>query len=92
MDAVFRFGMDYRYRKTLQQPQGHESFLLVPKAVIFKGKRGVVEYSLGIHKIQPVVLQVPPALNLIPSEPNKQVYIRSVYTSRLSNLLPSTQS
>lgn len=31
MDAILRFGMDDGHRNALQQPQGHETFLVIPE-------------------------------------------------------------
>jgi hypothetical protein len=85
VDAILRFGMDYGHRNALQQSQSHETLLVVPEAVVFKRESGTVEYPLGIHKIQSMVLQVPLALNLVPCEPPRLVYMPSVYTSRRPN-------
>ena len=85
MDAILRFGMDYGHRNALQQSQGHKTLLVVPEAVVFKREGSTVEYPPGIHKIQPMVLQVPLALNLVPCEPHRLVYMPRVYTSRRSN-------
>lgn len=58
--------------------------LVVPKAVVFVGKRGSFEHALCIHKVEPVVLQV--RLRLTSSHVNRiePVYIQDVYTSRRS--------
>lgn len=85
MDAILRFGMDDGHRNALQQPQGHETLLVIPEAVVFKRESGTVEYPLGIHKIQSMVLQVPLALNLVSCKPHRLVYMPDVYTSRRLN-------
>jgi hypothetical protein len=65
--------------------------LVVSETVVLVRERGAVEYALRIHKIEPVVLQVSLALNLVPREPRwASVYSLRIYVKR-SNWLPSNE-
>jgi hypothetical protein len=85
VNASPRFRMGDRHRNAFKQAQRHEPLLLVPEPIVLVRKRGALKYPPGIHKIEPVVLQV--ALALTSSHVNRigPVYSQSVYTSRCSN-------
>jgi hypothetical protein len=44
-----------------------------------------MENLFGVHEVETVVLQVPPALSLAPRKPHGLVYRHSVYTSSRRN-------
>ena len=71
MDAILRLGMNDRHGNAFKHPQRHKTLFVVPEAVVFKGESGTAKYPLRIHEIQPVVLQVALALNLVPRKPRE---------------------
>jgi hypothetical protein len=81
VDAVLRLGVNDGHRNALEQSQGQVPLLAVPEAIILVGERSAAEYPLGIRKIEPVVLQVALALNLVPRKPHgTSVYSLCIYS------------
>lgn len=68
MDTGLGFRVNDRNGYTFEQTKGDETLFVVNKSIIFEGIGRAFEYLLRINEVETVVLEIAPALWLIPSK------------------------
>lgn len=85
MNSVLGLGVNDGHGNALEHAKCHEAFFFVTEAIILVGKCETMENLFSVNEVETVVLQVPPALRLVPRKMHGLVYRHSVYTSSRRN-------